>query len=141
MYRPILISLLLASTLFTTTTWARTDCEALLSLMHAAREDTRAGKVWTPDQVATWNTWKADCESKDVWRKRLAAIPPPPDYQFVPGPSTDGSRPGDYGYDPAADRARAGQTGHIYYVPRSPSWTSCTRLANHSYGCYTTGGW
>jgi hypothetical protein len=115
-------------------------CEGLLHKMHDAREDTRAGRVWTPEQVATWNAWKTQCDT-DTWRKRLAAIPPPADYKFVPGRSVDGYMPGDYGYDPAADRARAGLTGHTYYVPSFRSYTNCIPLRNGSVNCYTTGGW
>jgi hypothetical protein len=137
MKRSLLMSVLLTSALFAPVTWARADCASLLPLMHAAREDTRAGRVWTPEQVATWNTWKAQCD-KDIWRKRLDTIPPPADYKFVPGRSVDGYNPGDPGYDAAYDSM--GHAGQNSYVPPSPSYTSCIRLANGSWSCYTTGG-
>jgi hypothetical protein len=111
-------------------------CEGLLHKMHDAREDTRAGRVWTPEQVATWNAWKTQCDT-DTWRKRLAAIPPPADYKFVPGRSVDGYMPGDYGYNIPSTPRYTGPS----YVPPSRSYTSCITLANHSVSCYTTGGW
>ena len=50
-------------------------CESLLPLRHAAREATRAGRVWTPDQAAVAQHWQGQCQHP-YWAKRLAELAP-----------------------------------------------------------------
>jgi hypothetical protein len=57
------------------TTPAPSSCGALLLLRHEAREATRQGQVWTPEQEAIGRAWKAQCDTKE-WASRLAAMAP-----------------------------------------------------------------
>lgn len=51
------------------------SCEELLPLRHAAREATRAGQVWTPEQEAIGRAWQAQCNTP-AWASRLAWMAP-----------------------------------------------------------------
>jgi hypothetical protein len=54
---------------------AVSSCEDLLPLRHAAREATRQGQVWTPEQEAIGRAWNAQCNTKE-WASRLAWLAP-----------------------------------------------------------------